>query len=64
MIEPPEGMVTASVMLPDPDGPKPVAPPVPVAVQVSEAMAGLRARGSVTEAPVAEDGPEFDATMV
>ena len=57
-------MVTASLMLPDPDGLKPVAPPDPVAVQVSEAMAGLSARGSVTEAPVVVDGPELDATMV
>ena len=51
-------------MLPEPEALKPVAPPDPVAVQVSELMAGLRARGSVTEAPVAVEGPVFEATMV
>ena len=37
---------------------------MPVAVQVSELMAGFEARGSVTDAPVAVDGPGFEATMV
>jgi hypothetical protein len=57
-------MVTESLMLPDPVGLKPVAPPDPVAVHVSELMAGLRARGSVTVAPEVLDGPEFEATIV
>ena len=51
-------------MLAVPEELKPVAPPDPVAVQVSELMAGLRARASVTEAPVAVEGPEFEATTV
>ena len=51
-------------MLPVPEELKPVAPPDPVAVQVSEVTSGLSARGSVTEAPLAIDGPEFEATMV
>jgi hypothetical protein len=50
-------MVSESLMLPVPVALKPVAPPEAVAVQVSELMAGLRARGSVTDAPVAVDGP-------
>ena len=37
---------------------------MPVAVQVSELMAGFEARGSVTDAPVAVDGPELEATIV
>jgi hypothetical protein len=57
-------MVTESEMLPDPVALKPVAPPVAVAVQESELMAGFEARGSVTEAPAAVDGPELEATMV
>src|ERR1700684_3154734 len=57
-------MVSESAMLPVPDALKPVAPPDAVAVHVSEPMAGLRARGSVTDAPVAVDGPELEATMV
>ena len=51
-------------MLPDPVGLKSVAPPASTAVQVSEVMAGFKARGSVTDAPVAVDGPELEATMV
>jgi hypothetical protein len=62
--DPPEGTVNESLMLPDPEAVYPVVPPDPVAVQVSEAMAGLRASGSVTDAPVAVDGPEFEATTV
>ncbi len=57
-------MVTESAMLPEPEALKPVAPPDPVAVQVSELMAGLSVRGSVTDAPVAVEGPEFEATTV
>jgi hypothetical protein len=57
-------MVSESVMLPDPEPLKPVVPPEAVAVQVSELMAGLRARGSVTDAPTAVDGPELEATTV
>jgi hypothetical protein len=51
-------------MLPVPEALKPVAPPDPVAVQVSELMAGFDAKGSVTMAPNAVDGPEFEAKMV
>ena len=36
VIEPPAGTVTMSTMLPDPDVVNPLAPPEPVAVQVSE----------------------------
>jgi hypothetical protein len=57
-------MVSESAMLPVPEGLKPVAPPDAVAVQVSELMAGLRASGSVTDAPVAVEGPELEATIV
>ena len=57
-------MVTESPMLPVPEALKPVAPPEPVAVQVSELRAELRARGSVTWAPVAVEGPEFWTTTV
>ena len=64
MTEPPAGMATESAMLPEPVALKPVAPPDPVAVQVSEAMTGFRARGSITLRPVAVDGPVFEATMV
>jgi hypothetical protein len=56
-------MVAESLMLPDPEALKPVAPPDPVAVQVSELIAELSARGSDTETPFALDGPEFEATM-
>ena len=51
-------------MLPDPEALKPVAPPVAVAVQVSEVMAGYSASRSVTDAPVAVEGPEFEAVIV
>jgi hypothetical protein len=57
-------MVSESLMLPDPEALKPVVPPEAVAVQVSELMARLRAKGSVTEAPVAVEGPELEATTV
>ena len=50
-------------MLPAPDALKPVAPPNPVAVHVSEPMSGLRARGSLTVAPVVVDGPELEAVI-
>src|SRR5580692_7678096 len=57
VIEPPAGSVGASEMLPDPDVLKPVAPPDPVAVQVSALMDGFSPRGSVTDIAVAVDGP-------
>ena len=37
---------------------------MPVAVHVSDAMAGFEASGSDTDTPVAVDGPEFEATIV
>ena len=51
-------------MLPDPAALTPVTPPKETAVQVSELMEGLSARASVTDTPVAVDGPEFAATIV
>src|SRR5580692_6648145 len=57
-------MVSESLMFPDPEALKPVVPPEAVAVQESELMAGLSDRGSVTEAPVAVEGPELEATIV
>jgi hypothetical protein len=62
--EPPAGMMSASEMFPEPEALKPVTPPDAVAVQVSELTAGLRVRGSVTDTPVAVDGPEFEAAIV
>ena len=62
--EPPAGMVAASLMLPDPLALKPVAPPAPEAVQLSELMAALVASGSLIVTPVAGEGPEFEATIV
>src|ERR1700722_11416169 len=61
---PPAGMVDESLMLPVPEAPKPVAPPDPVAVQVSEAVAGWRAIGSETVTRVAVEGPALEATTV
>jgi hypothetical protein len=43
--EPAAGMVTMSSMLPDPDGVKPEAPPLAVAVQVSELIAWITPSG-------------------
>src|SRR5580658_9944432 len=57
-------MVRVSPMLPVPVALSPLAPPVAVAVQVSEAMSGLSPRASVTDAPVAVEGPAFEAVMV
>ena len=57
-------MVSESLMLPDPEALKPVVPPEAAAVQVSELMFALRANGSVTETPVAVEGPEFEAITV
>ena len=61
---PPTGRFTESLIEPVPDALKPVAPPEPAAVQLSEPMAGFVARGSVTDTPVAVDGPELEATIV
>jgi hypothetical protein len=57
-------MVGASLMLPEPEALNPVAPPDPLAVQLSELMAGFEASGSVTVTPAAVEGPEFEATTV
>ena len=51
-------------MLPVPEALKPVAPPDPVAVQLSELIAAFDARESVTVAPAAVEGPLLDATTV
>jgi hypothetical protein len=53
-----------SLMLPDPEALLPEAPPEEVAVQVSELMAEFEARGSVTDAPVAVEGPVLEAVTV
>ena len=52
------------MMLPDPEALNPVVAPEAVAVQVSELMAGLRAKGSMTEAPTAVEGPELETAIV
>jgi hypothetical protein len=57
-------MVNESLMLPEPELLNPVAPPAPVAVQVSVLMAGFEASGSATVTPLAVEGPEFEATIV
>ena len=64
MTEAPGGSVGESEMLPEPEALSPVAPPDPVAVQVSELTAGFEARGSVTDTPVAVEGPELEAMIV
>jgi hypothetical protein len=51
-------------MPPEPEALNPVAPPEPLAVQVSELMAAFEARGSVTDTPEAVEGPELEATIV
>src|SRR5580658_3672209 len=61
-MDPPAGMVTESLREPVPVALKPVAPPVWLAVQVSEATPGFEARGSETVAPVAVERPQFEAT--
>jgi hypothetical protein len=61
---PPTGMVEESLMLPEPVALKPVAPPEPEAVQLSEPMTVFDASGSATVTPVAVEGPEFEATIV
>ena len=51
-------------MLPVPEVLKPVAPPDPVAVQLSELIAAFDVSESVTVAPAAVEGPLLDATIV
>ena len=59
--EPPEGRLTVSLMLPEPDA---VQVPPPAPTQVHETPVIAAGNMSATVAPVTPLGPAFDAVMV
>jgi hypothetical protein len=64
MTDPPAGIVTTSLRVPEPAGVKPEAPPVATAVQVSEVTPEMAAAGSEIATPLTVLGPVLAATIV